>query len=140
MSNPYDQRRAECEEILGRLLAAPRTPLNPRLRLVPKTHGLYAIATKGRPDHEFLHVGISKIGKGGLRYRICTQHRIQNGPSDLVMKILRGFPDKKAATKWIDENCTVQWVEEPDLAVRCAAEHYSLAILRPEWPELPISN
>jgi hypothetical protein len=131
MSIIYERRRQQCEDILSRLLAAPRVPLTSAT--IPSTHGLYALAQKGASDEEFLHVGMS-IGGGGLRDRICKQHRTQNGSADLITKILAKFPDRRTAREWVDENCTVQWIEEPDLSIRRAAEHYAEGILRPAWP------
>jgi hypothetical protein len=131
-----ETRKAEGEALLRKLPAAERVPFNTKLlSLLPREHGLYAIAYKGAPSCEFLRAGKSDTGKDGLQGRIWKQH-YQTGGSrgDLIERVKdeKGL-DPRGAKKWIEDNCEVQWVEVPDKNVRNWVEHYVLAILRPIW-------
>jgi hypothetical protein len=134
-----EQRRRQCSEILDSLIAAPAFEFNAELKLrLPVEQGLYLIRQKNGPAGLYLRAGKTKNAKLGLRSRVWVQHYGGGGKgagSDLLQKVIDkgkavGREDAKA---WIRANCVVQWIVEPDEALRGWTEHYILSIVRPAW-------
>jgi hypothetical protein len=147
-----EQHRIECAAIFERLLAASEFPFDGKLSsCLPKQHGLYAIKRQQASNQdEYLHAGRSIRAATGLRSRIWDQHFWGGGrgaEGDLVDKVVKkqyahlGIPQgsttnqqyRRIAQDWISQNCVVQWLVLEDADVRCWAEHYMLAVLRPIW-------
>lgn len=152
MDSILDQHRVQCAAILERLLSASAFPYDDTLpSRLPVQHGLYVIMrTRESGRHEYLHAGRSVKAPTGLRSRIWDQHFWGGGKGaegDLVDKVVKkeyaqlGIPEgsitnrqnRAIAQTWIRNNCVVQWAVEEDAELRCWAEHYVLAILRPIW-------
>lgn len=148
----FEHYRIECAAIFEKLLAAPELPFDDKLSsCLPTQHGLYTIKGQtGLDQYEYLHVGRSIKAATGLRGRIWDQHFWgggQGAQSDLVDKVVRkqymqlGIPQgsttnqqyRRVAQDWIRQRCLVQWLILEDAELRCWAEHYVLAILRPIW-------
>ncbi len=147
-----EQHRIENAAIFERLLAAREFPFDDKLpSCLPIQHGLYVIKRQeGSDHHEYLHAGRSIKAATGLRSRIWDQHFWGGGKGaegDLVDKVVKkqyvqlGIPQgsttnqpyRRVAQDWISQNCVVQWLVLEDAELRCWAEHYVLAILRPIW-------
>lgn len=131
----FELRRAECAEVLGKLLDRPSFRFDSALRAqLPLQPGLYAIAATGG-RHRYLHAGASPKRKEGLCGRIWNDHfQCGNAGSDLVQQVINKHNlSRDNAKVWITQNCLVQWLVEEDTNLLCWVEHYMLSLLRPEW-------
>jgi hypothetical protein len=131
-------RKRKLEETLQALLSAkPVSFLDISLKSGQlKKQGIYAISCKSALPGEYLHVGRSK--SAGLRGRILSQHLGGGGKgaeSDLIQKVQTNklATNREEASRWIKENCQVQWIIEEDGIRRAWAEHYILSVLQPKW-------
>ena len=108
---------------------------------VPQTAGICVIYRE--EPFEVFYVGIAKTRKepsswgvcDGLRFRIMENHLAYRGDDNFVKYVGEAFGLKSRAERraFIQRECSVQWMEVPDLRKLCLLEHLAIAALDPRF-------
>ena len=132
---------ASLDEIAA-LVASPRHRFATlRKDEVPETAGLYVIYCD--EPFEVLFVGIARTHKkrppwdvsDGLRFRIMENHLAHRGNDTFVNYVANAFglvsrPDVR---DFVQQYCSAQWMEVPDLRKLARLEHLAIAALEPRF-------
>jgi len=127
-------RIVEGSQIISRLLMAPDVSfggLTPKQ--IPDEPGLYLIFEKVAGDGKFLRAG--RTDDGGLRQRLYKNHLMGNQRGNLPAQLVRDGRCRtiSEAKSWIRDHCVSRFIIERDAQKRVWAEHFILAVLRPEF-------
>ena len=130
---PMDTLIAQYRASLDKLLAAPKLPFNTALRqALPNNGGVYQIIQVEDGRQLAFYVGKT----GNLRARIIGSHlRGNSEASTLRRKMIRSgdFADEISVTKFLMENCLIQFLEIEDKKERAWFEHFTIAMLKPKY-------
>jgi hypothetical protein len=128
------------EEIV-KLVGSPRHRFSTlRKDAVPETAGLYVLY-KEEPL-EVLYVGIARMRASvslsgvsdGLRFRIMENHLAYRGDDNFVKYVGNEFrlTSRAEIRAFLQRQCSVHWMEVPDLRRLTRLEHLAIAALEPK--------
>ncbi len=130
-----ESRIADGKEVVERLLAAPVLRFDPNLRAhLPVAHGIYRIFEVEADPALTLRAGRTKSAAEGLRQRIYQNHYQGDQAGNIRAQLVRAgrCPSSYAAKEFLRESCAVQFLVIEDEEERKWAEHFMLAVLRPD--------
>ena len=131
----FESRITEGRGSVERLLNAPVLRFDSRLRgLLPDSHGIYRIFEIEEEPFRTLRAGRTKRAVEGLRQRVYQNHFQGDQTGNIRAQLVRAgrCQSSEAAKAFLRERCAVQILVIEDEAERKWAEHFMLAVLRPD--------
>ena len=124
------------------LLALPRRRFSTLAKgEMPETAGLYVIYLE--EPFEVFYAGKAKTREGlsrsgvsdGLRFRIMENHLAYRGDDNFVKYVgdAFGLSSRAEIRTFVQQRCSVHWLEIPDLRKLFVLEHLAIAALAPRF-------
>ncbi len=135
MQGFIETRTAEGRRLVERLLNAPFLRFDSTLRgRLPEAHGIYRILETDADPTRTLRAGRTKRAAEGLRQRVYQNHFQGGQAGNIRAQLVRSgrCPSSDAAKEFLRERCAVQVLVIEDEEERKWAEHFILAVLRPD--------
>ncbi len=137
----------DLELLKGKLLKFLEQPLHKiadlKTEIIPESTGIYAVYEKSKGDVQprIIYIGIvTEISarprvSTGLRFRICEKHCGTRGEDDFRsgLKELRRLESFEDTQEYLRSNCSCRWMEEEDPGLLRRLEHFSVALLNPQF-------
>ena len=131
----FEERIRAGERFVLQLLEGPVFHFDSTLRgRLPDEQGLYRIFELDGDPVKTLRAGRTKRAARGLRQRVYQNHFMGEQDGNIRRQLVRSgrCRDTQAAKDFLRERCGVQVLMIADEEERKWAEHFMLAILRPE--------